>query len=86
MDYFNTFFVAWFVATFEPFQNTITTLFNLIPARYTYLHVFRGYAACFKCLTFWITLCYTQNILHAIILSFLAYVIDRIMMSLKMYI
>ena len=82
INFFAPFLIAWFAAYFTPGQSLIDKLFNYLPE---WLKSYRSHLKCFKCLSFWITLFMTLNILQAIAFSMLAYIFDRIMMSLKMY-
>lgn len=81
-NFFAPFLIAWFIAHFEPGQQVIDWVYKYIPEK---LQSTRQYLGCFKCLSFWITLCYTFNPLIAIAFSMLAYTYTRIMSSLKMY-
>ena len=64
--------VSWFITRFEPLQMVLELLPNkLIP------NLFKLLVTCLKCVTFWLTLIYTQNIVFASGMAFISFFYDK---------
>lgn len=75
--------VGWFFTHFKPIVTAVTTLRNLIPAQ---LHILIDPLSCWKCFTWWVTLAMTNgDFIQACIASLIAYILDRWLNSLKIY-
>lgn len=64
--------VSWFITRFEPLQ----MILELLPNKLLY-NLFKLLITCLKCLTFWITLVYTQNIVLASAMAFISFWYDK---------
>lgn len=72
--------LAWFISNFEPGQSLIDKVYKYLPNKIQFT---RTYLECFKCLSFWITLCMTGDIYLAITYSITAYVYTRLLNQLR---
>jgi hypothetical protein len=64
--------VSWFITRFEPLQMVL----ELLPNKLLF-NLFKLLITCLKCVTFWITLCYTQNIVLASGIAFVSFFYDK---------
>ena len=64
--------VSWFITRFEPLQ----MILELLPNKLLY-NLFKLLITCLKCLTFWITLIWTQNIVLASTMAFISFWYDK---------
>ena len=64
------FLICWLVTHFEPLQRKIDLILNKIENDYLYILI--DVLTCFKCLSFWSILIFTQNIYIAIFASLTA--------------
>jgi hypothetical protein len=64
--------VSWFITRFEPLQMILELLPNkLIP------NLFKLLITCLKCVSFWLTLVWTQNIVLASGIAFVSFFYDK---------
>jgi hypothetical protein len=64
--------VSWFITRFEPLQMILELLPNkLLP------NLFKLLITCLKCVSFWITLIYTGNIVLASGMAFISFFYDK---------
>jgi hypothetical protein len=66
------FLVSWVISRFEPF----TMILEVLPDKLLY-NLFRLLLTCIKCLMFWITLIYTENIVLASGMAFIGFWYDK---------
>lgn len=64
--------VSWFITRFEPLQMTL----ELLPNKLIY-NLFKLLITCLKCVSFWLTLGYTQNIVYASAMAFVSFWYDK---------
>jgi hypothetical protein len=64
--------VSWFITRFEPLQ----MILELLPNKLLY-NLFKLLITCLKCVSFWITLIYTQNIVLASGMAFISFFYDK---------
>ena len=64
--------VSWFITRFEPLQMVL----ELLPNKLLF-NLFKLLITCLKCVSFWITLCYTQNIILASGIAFVSFFYDK---------
>ena len=64
--------VSWFITRFEPLQMVL----ELLPNKLLF-NLFKLLTTCLKCVSFWITLCYTQNIVLASGIAFVSFFYDK---------
>lgn len=64
--------VSWFITRFEPLQMVL----ELMPNKLIY-NLFKLLITCLKCVSFWITLAYTQNIVLASGMAFISFFYDK---------
>ena len=64
--------VSWFITRFEPLQMVL----ELLPNKLLF-NLFKLLITCLKCVTFWITLGYTQNIVLASGIAFVSFFYDK---------
>jgi hypothetical protein len=64
--------VSWFITRFEPLQMVL----ELLPNKLLF-NLFKLLITCLRCLSFWITLCYTQNIVLASGIAFVSFFYDK---------
>ncbi len=64
--------VSWFITRFEPLQMVL----ELLPNKLLF-NLFKLLITCLRCLSFWITLCYTQNIILASGIAFVSFWYDK---------
>jgi hypothetical protein len=64
--------VSWFITRFEPLQMVL----ELLPNKLIY-NLFKLLITCLKCVSFWITLAYTQNIVYASAMAFVSFWYDK---------
>ena len=72
------FFLGWLTASFEPLQELLKPIKNKISDKYYLVFYLKTAVSCHKCLSFWITLLLTGNIVLAAAAAFFAYVFDKI--------
>jgi hypothetical protein len=72
------FFLGWLFANFEPLQEALKPIKNKISDKYYIVFYLKTAVSCHKCLSFWITLLLTSNIVLAAAAAFLAYVFDKL--------
>jgi len=67
--------IGWFISNFEPLQNFLikNKLFKI-----KIMQIPKKILQCFKCISFWIALIYTQDVYTAIICSIIAYIYIRV--------
>jgi len=67
-------FITWFFVPFEPIREYIVTKWVDFTIRYKlyFMTQWISIITCVKCLAFWGTLVYTQNLIDAILASMLA--------------
>jgi len=75
------FFIAWFTAHFTPLQFLIDKIYEYLPEK---VQLTRDYLNCFKCLSFWITLIMTKDIITAMAFSMIAYTWTRWISNMKL--
>ena len=64
--------VSWFITRFEPLQMVLELLPNkLIP------NLFKLLVTCLKCVSFWLTLLWTGNIVYASGMAFISFFYDK---------
>jgi hypothetical protein len=64
--------VSWFITRFEPLQ----MILELLPNKLIY-NLFKLLITCLKCVSFWITLIYTGNIVLASGMAFISFFYDK---------
>ena len=64
--------ISWFITRFEPLQMVL----ELLPNKLLF-NLFKLLITCLKCVTFWITLGYTQNIVLASGIAFVSFFYDK---------
>ena len=64
--------VSWFITRFEPLQMVL----ELLPNKLLF-NLFKLLITCLRCLSFWITLVYTQNIILASGMAFISFWYDK---------
>ena len=64
--------ISWFITRFEPLQMVL----ELLPNKLLF-NLFKLLITCLKCVSFWITLCYTQNIVLASGIAFVSFFYDK---------
>jgi hypothetical protein len=64
--------VSWFITRFEPLQMVL----ELMPNKLIY-NLFKLLITCLKCVSFWLTLTYTQNIVLASGMAFISFFYDK---------
>ena len=64
--------VSWFITRFEPLQMVL----ELLPNKLLF-NLFKLLITCLKCVSFWITLVYTQNIILASGMAFISFWYDK---------
>ena len=64
--------VSWFITRFEPLQMVL----ELLPNKLLF-NLFKLLITCLRCLSFWITLSYTQNIILASGMAFISFWYDK---------
>jgi hypothetical protein len=64
--------VSWFITRFEPLQMTL----ELLPNKLLY-NLFKLLITCLKCVSFWLTLAYTQNLIYASAMAFISFWYDK---------
>ena len=64
--------VSWFITRFEPLQMVL----ELLPNKLLF-NLFKLLITCLKCVSFWITLGYTQNIVLASGIAFVSFCYDK---------
>lgn len=64
--------VSWFITRFEPLQMVL----ELLPNKLIY-NLFKLLITCLKCVSFWITLVYTENIVLASGMAFISFFYDK---------
>jgi len=64
--------LSWFITRFEPLQMTLEHLPNKL-----LWNLFKLLTSCLKCVSFWITLCYTGNIILASGIAFVSFWYDK---------
>jgi hypothetical protein len=64
--------VSWFITRFEPLQ----MILELLPNKLLY-NLFKLLITCLKCVSFWITLIYTGNIVLASGMAFISFFYDK---------
>ena len=64
--------VSWFITRFEPLQ----MLLELLPNKLLW-NLIKLLISCLKCISFWITLGYTQNIIAASGIAFISFWYDK---------
>ena len=64
--------VSWFITRFEPLQMVL----ELLPNKLLF-NLFKLLITCLKCVSFWITLSYTQNIVLASGMAFISFWYDK---------
>ena len=64
--------VSWFITRFEPLQMVL----ELLPNKLLF-NLFKLLITCLKCVSFWITLVYTQNIVLASGIAFVSFFYDK---------
>jgi len=75
--------LAWFFTHFQPIVTAVTFLKSLIPFQLRFLI---DPISCWKCFTFWLTLVMTSgDFITAAFASLVAYLLDRWVNSLKIY-
>jgi hypothetical protein len=64
--------VSWFITRFEPLQMVLELMPNkLLP------NLFKLLITCLKCVSFWLTLLYTGNIVFASGMAFISFFYDK---------
>jgi len=64
--------VSWFITHFEPLQMVLELLPNkLLP------NLFKLLITCLKCVSFWLTLAYTGNVVYASGMAFISFFYDK---------
>ena len=69
--------ITWFLTHFEPITNGIAIL-TIKAAKIKPLIVLLDALVCWKCLSFWVTFAVTQDIFKAILVAFVANMIQLI--------
>ena len=64
--------LSWFITRFEPLQ----MLLELLPNKLLW-NLIKLLISCLKCVSFWITLGYTQNIIAASGIAFISFWYDK---------
>lgn len=64
--------VSWFITRFEPLQMVL----ELLPNKLLY-NLFKLLISCLKCVSFWITLLYTENLILASAIAFVSFWYDK---------
>lgn len=64
--------VSWLITRFEPLQMVL----ELLPNKLLF-NLFKLLITCLKCVSFWITLGYTQNIILASGMAFMSFWYDK---------
>jgi hypothetical protein len=64
--------VSWFITRFEPLQMVL----ELLPNKLLW-NLIKLLTSCLKCVSFWITLCYTENLILASALAFISFWYDK---------
>jgi hypothetical protein len=64
--------LSWFITRFEPLQMTL----ELLPNKLLW-NLIKLLTSCLKCVSFWITLAYTQNIILASGIAFISFWYDK---------
>ena len=64
--------LSWFITRFEPLQMTL----ELLPNKLIY-NLFKLLISCLKCVSFWITLFYTGDIILASGIAFISFWYDK---------
>ena len=64
--------LSWFITRFEPLQ----MLLELLPNKLLW-NLIKLLISCLKCISFWITLGYTQNIIAASGIAFISFWYDK---------
>lgn len=64
--------VSWFITRFEPLQMVL----ELMPNKLIY-NLFKLLITCLKCVSFWLTLTYTQNIVLSSGMAFISFFYDK---------
>jgi hypothetical protein len=70
---FKIFMISWFISRFEPIHMTLEAL----PNKLVY-NLIRLILTCLKCLAFWITLTWMQDIFLASLMAFIGFWYDKI--------
>jgi hypothetical protein len=70
---FKIFIISWFISRFEPIHMALEAL----PNKLVY-NLIRLILTCLKCLAFWITLTWTQDIFLASLMAFIGFWYDKI--------
>ena len=86
INFMSPFFIAWFAAHFTPLQLLIDKLYDKLPCSWNSLYQTREYLSCFKCLSFWITLGMTHDLITAMAFSMIAYTWTRWISNMKLMI
>ena len=83
-----TLLLAWFFTNFEPIQDFFTKYVKTPLYKFpTYINLKLIKAlSCFTCWSFWLTITATQDLFMSIGAAFIAYFVDRLINSLKIYI
>lgn len=78
MTYYMTIYLAcWFFTAFEPIQEGVDLLFELLPKN-ALVNSFWQLLGCQYCLTFWLALGVTRNVVVALALSAIAQIHSKI--------
>jgi hypothetical protein len=64
--------VSWFITRFEPLQMVLELLPNKL-----ILNLFKLLVTCLKCVNFWATLIWTENIVLASAMAFISFWYDK---------
>lgn len=72
-ELFSIWLICWFITRFEPLQMTL----ELLPNKLIY-NLFKLLITCLKCLSFWVTLVWTENIILASGMAFISFWYDKI--------
>lgn len=64
--------LSWFITRFEPLQMVL----ELLPNKLVF-NLVKLLTTCIKCVSFWITLGYTQNIIYASGIAFVSFWYDK---------
>lgn len=75
--YLTIYLACWFFTAFEPLQDIIDAFFSIREPGY-FVNIFWMLLGCQYCLTLWVTLAVTQNIIVALSLSALAQIHAKI--------
>jgi hypothetical protein len=70
---FTIWIICWVITRFEPLQMVL----ELLPNKLLW-NLFKLLITCLKCLTFWVTLIWTEDIFSASLIAFISFWYDKV--------